>query len=95
MRVIDTAFVYYLTWHGEKNRGTELKPRVAMTVPTWYAVACESYLATPSIHPVKPNQIQWFYCLCVRGTWTPSTVKKRERTDSNLTEKPFKNGSLW
>jgi hypothetical protein len=30
IRVINTAFVYYLTWHGEKNRGTELKPRVAI-----------------------------------------------------------------
>ena len=28
MRVIDTPFVYYLTWHREKNRGTEIKPRV-------------------------------------------------------------------
>jgi len=32
IRVIDTAFVYYLTWHGEKNRGTELKPRVVLGV---------------------------------------------------------------
>ena len=31
MRVIVTAFQYYLTWHGEKNRGTEFKPRVGIT----------------------------------------------------------------
>ena len=31
MRVIDTAFEYYLTWH-EKNRGTEFKPRVMMMI---------------------------------------------------------------
>ena len=28
MRVINTAFRYYLTWHGEKSRGTEFKPCV-------------------------------------------------------------------
>jgi hypothetical protein len=28
VRVINTESVYYLTWHGEKNRGTEFKPRV-------------------------------------------------------------------
>jgi hypothetical protein len=26
MRVIDTPFGYCLTWHREKNRGTQLKP---------------------------------------------------------------------
>ena len=30
MRVIDTPFGYYLTWHREKNRGTEFKPRVVL-----------------------------------------------------------------
>ena len=28
MRVIDTAFVYYLTWHLEKGRGTWFIPPV-------------------------------------------------------------------
>ena len=28
MRVINTPFGYYLTWHREKNRGTEFEPRV-------------------------------------------------------------------
>ena len=32
MRVINTSFRYYLTWHGEKSRGTELKPRVDMLI---------------------------------------------------------------
>ncbi len=32
MRVIDTPFVYYLTWHREKNRGTEFEPRVDVGV---------------------------------------------------------------
>jgi len=30
IRVIDTAFVYYLTLHGEKNSGTELKQSLAI-----------------------------------------------------------------
>ena len=32
MRVIDTAFSYYVTWHGEKSRGTEFKPCVAFGI---------------------------------------------------------------
>ena len=34
MRVINTAFRYYLTWHGEKSRGTEFKP--CMDVVWWH-----------------------------------------------------------
>ena len=32
----------------------------------------------------EPNSV--VICLCVRGTWTPSTVKKRERTIQIFTE---------
>jgi len=43
MRVIDTAFRYYLTWHGEKSRGTEFKPCVV-----WRNRAPQH---TPGAHP--------------------------------------------
>ena len=35
MRVIDTPFVYYLTWHREKNRGTEFIPPCGYGITVW------------------------------------------------------------
>ena len=51
MRVIDTPFVYHLTWHREKNRGTEIKPRVEL--------CCEAHLArAPTARPPEDDAVQ-------------------------------------
>jgi hypothetical protein len=49
MRVIDTTFVYYLTWHLEKGRGTWFIPLWIMVVITAPAVQ-EHYEFSAVLH---------------------------------------------
>ena len=54
-RVIDTgtAFVYYLTWHREKNRGTEFEPRVALS--SWTFSEKSPPLSVTCVQTARPD----------------------------------------